>query len=131
LAGGGFIYQALFGAIAVLISNTVLRPIAHRINAQSLQGTERQLGYQFSLICQRKQEIHVRALLLQSLSASNITLRSLHSEDYEHNPEKINVEAEMITQIRDDQLLEQIASRLSLQKGVISVSWRVLEEEFG
>ncbi|MGI0479804.1 MgtC/SapB family protein [Geminocystis sp. CENA526] len=131
LAGGGFIYQAFMGAIAVLLSNTVLRPIAHRINQQSLQGTERQLAYQFSLVCQRKQEIHVRALLLQSLNSSNITLRSLHSEDFRDTTDKVEVEAEMMTQTRDDQLLEQIASRLSLQKGVISVSWRVLEEEFG
>ncbi|BAQ66757.1 MgtC/SapB family protein [Geminocystis sp. NIES-3709] len=131
LAGGGFIYQAFIGAIAVLLSNTVLRPIANRINEQSLQGTERQLAYQFSLVCQRKQEIHVRALLLQSVSSSNITLRALHSEDYHNTPDKVNVEAEMLTQSRDDQLLEQIASRLSLQKGVISVSWRIIEEEFG
>lgn len=131
LAGGGFIYQAFMGAIAVLLSNTVLRPIARRINEQSLQGTERELAYKFSLVCQRKQEIHVRALLLQSLNASNITLRSLQSEDFNDTTDKVKVEAEMITQNRDDQLLEQIASRLSLQRGVVSVSWRILEEEFG
>ena len=131
LAGGGFLYQAFFGAIAVLLSNTLLRPIAHRINQQSLQGTERQLAYRVNFVCQRKQEIHVRALLLQSLTSNNITLRSLHSEDYNGSTDKVNIEVEMLTQVRDDQFLEQIASRLSLQKGVISVSWRVIEEDFG
>ncbi|BAQ59858.1 Mg(2+) transport ATPase protein C [Geminocystis sp. NIES-3708] len=131
LAGGGYISQAFMGAIAVLLSNTVLRPIAHRINAQSLQGTERQLAYQFSLVCQRKQEIHVRALLLQSLTSGSITLRSLQSEDFADTTDKVKLEAEMLTQTKDDQLLEQIASRLSLQRGVVSVSWRLLEEEFG
>ncbi|WP_069791563.1 MgtC/SapB family protein [Cyanobacterium sp. IPPAS B-1200] len=130
LAGGGFLYQAFFGAVAVLLSNTILRPIAHRINKQSLQGTEIQLAYQFSLVCQRKQEIHVRALLLQSLTSSNITLRSLQRDDFNETSDKVKVEAEMLTQIRNDQLLEQIASRLSLQRGVVSVSWRLLEEEF-
>jgi putative Mg2+ transporter-C (MgtC) family protein len=56
---------------------------------------------------------------------------ALRSEDYNETQDKVNVEAEMLTQTRDDQLLEQIASRLSLQKGVISVSWRIFEEEFG
>jgi putative Mg2+ transporter-C (MgtC) family protein len=73
----------------------------------------------------------VRLSLLQSLNASNITLRSLQSENFNDTTDKVKVEAGMITQNRDDQLLEQIASRLSLQRGVVSVSWRILEEEFG
>nr|WP_238718066.1 hypothetical protein [Petrachloros mirabilis] len=119
------------GAIAVLISNTVLRPLGYRINQQPLQGTELELCYQCSLLCHSKDEAHVRALLLQALSTCEMKLRSLHSEDLEDLPDKVEVEAEMVTQTRDDQALEQIVSRLSLEPGVTAASWRIIEQEFG
>jgi putative Mg2+ transporter-C (MgtC) family protein len=131
LAGAGFITQAMIGSIAVLIANILLRPLGYRINQEPLQGSEIELCYQCSLMCRSKDEAHVRALLLQALSTSTMKLRSLHSEDLEDIADRVEVEAEMLTQTRDDQLLEQIISRLSLEPGVIAASWRVIEQEFG
>jgi putative Mg2+ transporter-C (MgtC) family protein len=131
LAGAGFVSQAVLGAIAVLLSNTVLRPLGYRINQQPLKGTELELCYQCSLLCHSKDEAHVRALLLQSLSTSVMRLRSLRSEDLEDQDDRVEVEAEMVTQTRDDQLLEQIVSRLSLEPAVTAASWRIIEQEFG
>ncbi|QQE63733.1 membrane protein [Leptolyngbya sp. BL0902] len=131
LAGAGFFAPATLGAIAVLIANTVLRPISHRINQQPLQGTELELCYQCSLICHSQDEAHVRALLLQALGPSKMRLRSLCSEDLKDEKNRVEVEAEMVTQTRNDQLLEQIISRLSLEPGVTAASWRIIEQEFG
>lgn len=58
-------------------------------------------------------------------------LRSLHSEDLDELVNKVEVEAEMVTQNRDDQLLEEIISRLSLEPSVTAASWRIIEQEFG
>ncbi len=118
-------------AIAVLISNTILRPLGYRINQQPLQGTELELCYQCSLICHSKDEAHVRALILQALAPSGLKLRSLRSEDLEESNNRVEVEAEMITQSRDDGRMEQIVSRLSMEPGVTAVSWRIIEQEFG
>ncbi|MCD8489326.1 MAG: MgtC/SapB family protein [Desertifilum sp.] len=131
LSGAGFLSQAFLGAIAVLISNTVLRPLGYRINQQPLKGTELELCYQCSLICHSKDEAHVRALLLHALGTSHMKLRSLHSEDLEEVSDRVEVEAEMVTQTRDDHLLEQIVSRLSLEPSVTAASWRIIEQEFG
>ncbi len=131
LSGAGFLSHAFMGAIAVLLSNTVLRPLGYRINQQPLKGTELELCYQCSLICHSREEAHVRALLLQYLSTSSMKLRSLHSQDLEDVPDKVEVEAEMVTQTRDDQLLEQIISRLSLEPAITAASWRIIEQEFG
>ncbi|TVP66882.1 MAG: MgtC/SapB family protein [Leptolyngbya sp. LCM1.Bin17] len=131
LAGAGYFMPAVMGAIAVLISNTVLRPISHRINQEPLHGTELELCYQCSLTCHSQDEARVRALLLQSLSASQMRLRSLRSEDLEDARNTVEVEAEMVTQIRNDSMLEQIVSRLSLEPTVTSASWRIIEQEFG
>ncbi len=132
LSGAGFFSEALLGAIAVLISNTVLRPLGYRINQEPLKGTELELCYQCSLICESEDEAHVRALLLESISqGQHLKLRSLRSEDLEDVEDRVEVEAEMTTQTRDDGFLERIVSRLSLEPSVKAASWRIIEQEFG
>jgi putative Mg2+ transporter-C (MgtC) family protein len=131
LAGAGFFAPAVMGAIAVLISNTVLRPLSYRINQEPLQGTELELCYLCALTCRSADEAHVRAALLQSLSTIQMRLRSLTSEDIEDAKDRVEVEAELVTQTRNDQALETIISRLSLEPGVTAASWRIIEQEFG
>ena len=131
LSGAGFISQAAIGAIAVLIANILLRPLGYRINQQPLKGTELQLCYRVEVICRSKHEIRVRALLLQAINASQMKLRSLHNEDLEGIPDKVSVEADLVTQERNDAYLEELVSRLSLEAGVTSVRWRIIEEEYG
>ncbi len=131
LSGAGFFAPAVMGAIAVLISNTVLRPLSYRINQQPLQGTELELCYLCTLTCRSADEAHVRAALLQSLGMMNMRLRSLTSEDVESTKDRVEVEAELVTQTRNDQALENVISRLSLEPGVTAASWRIIEQEFG
>jgi putative Mg2+ transporter-C (MgtC) family protein len=65
------------------------------------------------------------------VSGGKLQLRSLYSEDLEDKPDQVSVEAELVTQERNDAFLEQIVSRLSLEPGVIAIRWRVIEQEFG
>ncbi|OAB59701.1 hypothetical protein AY600_10090 [Phormidium willei BDU 130791] len=131
LAGSGYFSQALVGSVAVLASNLILRPLGHRINQEPLRGSEVELCYHCSLVCLAEDAARVRALLLQSLSLGQMRLRSLHSEDLETHKGRVEVKAKLITQTRDDELLEQAISRISLEPSVIAVSWRVVEQEFG
>jgi putative Mg2+ transporter-C (MgtC) family protein len=128
LCGAGFLSYAFIGAIGILITNILLRPIGRRINQESLEGTELELVYQCSVVCRNKKQARIRALLLQALNSGNMQLRSLRSEDLE-NPNNVGVKANFVTQERDDAFLEQMVSRLSLESGVMSVSWRTLEED--
>ncbi|MFS8897124.1 MgtC/SapB family protein [Synechococcus sp. R3-13] len=130
-AGAGYIPQAAIGAGAVLISNVVLRPLGYRINQQPLKGTELELVYECSFICKSQAEAHIRALLLQGIAPTHLKLRALYSEDLEDKPDLVRVEAELVTQTRDDQALELVVSRLSLEPGVITARWRIIEQEFG
>jgi len=131
LSGAGLLFQAIAGTIAVLVANLVLRPLGYRINQQPLQGTELELCYRCEVICRTQEEAHVRALLLQAVGSEKLRLRSLFSEDLEEMPDRVSVEAELVTQERNDALLEQIVSRLSLEPGVIAIRWRIIEQEFG
>jgi putative Mg2+ transporter-C (MgtC) family protein len=49
----------------------------------------------------------------------------------EDTPDRVSVEAELVTQERNDAFLEQTVSRLSLEPGVIAIRWRIIEQEFG
>ncbi|PLZ97945.1 hypothetical protein CEN50_13115 [Fischerella thermalis CCMEE 5268] len=129
-SGSGLIIQAFLGAAAVLIANILLRPLGYKINQQPLKGTDIELCYRCSVVCSGQHEAHVRALLLQTVNSGGLRLRSLHSEDLE-TPDRVEVEADLVTQERNDTFLEQIVSRLSLEPGVSAVSWRIIEEEYG
>ncbi len=131
LSGAGLLIHASIGTVAVLIANLVLRPLGYRINQQPLKGTELELCYRCEVVCRGQDEAHVRALLLQAMSNSKLQLRSLYSEDLEESPDRVSVEADLVTQERNDALLEQIVSRLSLESGVISIRWRIIAQEFG
>ncbi|MCX7596838.1 MAG: MgtC/SapB family protein [Fischerella sp.] len=130
-SGSGLILQAFLGAVAVLTTNIFLRPLGYKINQQPLNGTEVELCYRCSVICYGKDEAHVRALLLQAVSSTTLMkLRSLNSEDLEDS-DKVEVEADLVTQERNDAFLEQIVSRLSLEPGICAISWRIIEQEYG
>ncbi|ATS19117.1 MgtC/SapB family protein [Parathermosynechococcus lividus] len=131
LSGAGLLYQATLGAIAVLAANLVLRPLGYRINQQPLKGTELELCYRCDVICHSQSEALIRALFLQSIGNTKLTLRSLFSEDLEDKPDYVQVQAELTTQERNDERLEQIVSRLSLEPGVVSIRWRIIEAEYG
>lgn len=130
LAGSGLLSQAFIGAVAVLIANILLRPLANQINQQPIKGTELEFCYRCSVVCRSNDEAHVRALLLQTVSSGAMRLRSLRSEDLEI-ADKVEVEADLVTQDRNDEFLEQIVSRLSLEPGVSAVSWKIIEQEYG
>ncbi len=69
----------------------------------------------------------MRALLLQSIGGQPLTLKSLKSEDIEPTG-KVEVQAVLTSTGRQNILLEQIVSRLSLEPGVTSVSWEIIAE---
>lgn len=130
-SGSGLILQAFIGTAAILIANILLRPLKYKINQQPLKGTEVKLCYRCSVVCRSQDEAHVRALLLQVVNNGTMDLRSLHSEDLEEKTDCVEVEADLVTQDRNDAFLEQTISRLSLEPGVSAVSWRIIEEEYG
>lgn len=131
LSGAGLLSHAAMGTTAVLAANLLLRPLGYRINQQPLNGTELELCYRCEVVCRAQDEAHIRALLLQAVVGGKLQLRSLYSEDLEEMPDRVSVEADLVTQERNDAFLEQMVSRLSLEPGVLAIRWRIIEQEFG
>lgn len=123
ISGLGQPLYALFLAVAVLATNIVLRPLAYRLYpAQTNGGGEQEITYAFELVCRPQDEAHVRALMMQAMSHSALVLTALRSEDIEGTG-KLKVTAQIRTLGRQDQALEQLVVRLSLEAGVSAVSW--------
>ena len=124
LAGGGALPYAAIAALMVTAVNLLLRPLVHRINRQPLASAELPSGYVVNVVCKGDREAHVRALLLQGLSAGGTHLRRLDSSNIEDS-DRVEVLAVLSADHRSDGVLEQIVGRLSLEPSVTAARWRV------
>ena len=125
LAGSGYYAAASLGTIFVLIINIFLRPVADWVGRHSKDKGERVIQYGIQLICRDRQESRVRTLLIQLLTGSSLTLHEIESavgKDDKHTVIKATLSATE----RDDAKIEQITSRLSLERDVVGVSWQAL-----
>src|ERR1700732_3091050 len=126
LAGYGMYGSAVTGAVAVIAANICLRPIGKALNRGT--GTaDADITYLFRIAARTDQEGHMRALLLHSLGGQPLLLKSLKSDDVEHT-DKVDVQATLTSTGRQNLLLKQIVSRLSLESGVTGVSWEIIAE---
>ncbi|ATF87324.1 MULTISPECIES: MgtC/SapB family protein [Burkholderia] len=131
LSGSGHYLPALAGTVVVLLVNTVLRSLSHAINATPVSNADLIREYQITVICLAADEIHVRTLLSNSMYAKPLSFQSLTSEDVEQEgaAERIKVTATLKLHPKDQAKLEQIASRMSMEKSISSVSWTAREAE--
>jgi putative Mg2+ transporter-C (MgtC) family protein len=126
LAGYGMYGAAITGAVGVLAANVGLRPIGKALNRGTV-SSDLDITYLFRITARTDQEAHMRALLLHALGGQPLLLKSLKSDDIEHT-DKVEVQAILTSTGRQNVLLEQIVSRLSLEPGVSGVSWEILAE---
>ena len=66
-----------------MCANVVLRPLAYRLYPAQAAAVEQEVTYAFELICRPEDEAHMRALMLQGMSRTSLTLAGLRSEDIE------------------------------------------------
>jgi len=126
LAGYGMYGAAITGAVGVLAANVGLRPIGKALNRGTV-SSDLDITYLFRITARTDQEAHMRALLLHALGGQPLLLKSLKSDDIEHT-DKVEVQAILTSTGRQNAVLEQIVSRLSLEPGVSGVSWEILAE---
>jgi putative Mg2+ transporter-C (MgtC) family protein len=125
LSGLGYAEYALVTTIGVLMTNILLRPLAYKLHPRAQEATARETNYHFELVCKRLDEARMRGILMQTVSRLPVSLYALASEDID-NSERMLIDADLRCAFRNDESLEQLVARMSLEDGVTSVSWRVL-----
>ena len=95
-----------------------------RAEAVTLADTESEMEYVFRFKGRSSEEGHLRSLLVGMTERTALVLRALTSEDI-NGSGLIEVRAELLSQGRQDRVLEQIVNRLSLEPSVTAVAWEV------
>jgi putative Mg2+ transporter-C (MgtC) family protein len=124
LAGSGHPMHAALATGFVVLVNLILRPLVRIINRQPIAQTETDFHYRVRVVCRNPEEAHVRALLLQSTSNGQLSLRRLESTDLEDGG-RVEVIAQLTAHAKNDAILEQVVGRLSLEPTVSAASWSV------
>lgn len=126
LSGLGSLNLAFVLAMAVLLTNVLLRPLAYRLHPVLPEAAPVETLYEVQLACKTSATAHIRALLLSTISRLPITLQAIHSEEDDVVVET-QIRAEVMTAGRNNEALEQVVMRLSIEDDVSNLSWTIVE----
>ncbi|MFD1557716.1 MgtC/SapB family protein [Paraburkholderia silviterrae] len=129
LCGSGHFLPAFAGTGVVLITNTLLREVSRIINQAPVSNADLVSLYVLTVVCREEDEIHIRTVLSNSMYSTPLSFQSLTSEDVIGDPQRLRVTATLRLHPKYQPKLELMASRLSMEKGVSSVSWTAAETE--
>ena len=122
LSGLGALHLALVLALAVPLTNIVLRPLAYRLYPVLPDVTPVETLYQVQLDCKVSAVAHIRALLLSTITG----LPVIRGEQGDTN-QQAHIRAEMTTAGRNNEAIEQVVMRLSIEDDVSTLSWSIAE----
>jgi putative Mg2+ transporter-C (MgtC) family protein len=126
LCGFGHLLLAALVGVAVVFTNTALRPLAYRLHPVLPAAEPGETLYEIVLICRESDEFHLRAHLMATIAQEPVTLQAIHSEDQEGS-DPTRLRAEVASSGRQkNALVERVAMRLSIESGVTSLSWPVV-----
>jgi putative Mg2+ transporter-C (MgtC) family protein len=115
---------AAVGAAAVLAINLLLRPLALLVNRQPMDPTEQGVNYLLVFTCLGREETRLRNLLVQLVGLSPLSLHELESV-VGQNEKHVTLRALLTASEKSDAQLEQIVSRIALEKNIVGISWQI------
>ena len=134
--GTGLLFQAYFGTLAVVGANLLLRPLVQwfqELDTQLITHTKLEARYCCYVVCFTIDEANVRALLLDQVEDSKLTLIALSSKNLDlknlDDSTQIEVKADFISQGRSYVLLEQLVALLKSKVRVSAVRWELVSDD--
>ncbi|MFD9822363.1 MgtC/SapB family protein [Streptomyces violascens] len=124
LSASGRLGLALIGTVAVLAVHLALRPAGRLIDRVPQHDPDTEgVRATVHLVCDRGEDAHIRALLLQSMAGSGLTPTGL----------RVRREVDDTTELRavvavggdPARALEQLITRLSLEPGIHDLHWHL------
>lgn len=128
LCGLGLYQLATIATLLILCANILLREAAQRINTQPQhQAIDIEQRYSIRIICHEEDEVLVRTLILQAINGLHVRLQSLSSADT-LMPSQLEVCAELLATPAEQKEIEAIVCRVSLEKSVSAINWKIAAE---
>ncbi|SEW57488.1 MgtC/SapB family protein [Chitinophaga arvensicola] len=130
LCGSAYYWEAAIGSSFIILTHVLMRPVGVRLSRLPIdREMSTQVGYILSIHCRQDVENHLRVLLLQHTNDDHkLLLRSLKSTD-NTDPSLALITAEILASSNEDQMMEKIAGRLTIEQHVSEVSWRKMAVE--
>lgn len=126
LCGLGSVRLASALAVAVLLTNLLLRPLAYRLHPGLPKATPIETLYEVRLSCTQAVAAHIRALVLSTIAQLPVTLLAIHQEQDEQH-DATHIRAQVTTAGRNNEAMEQFVMRLSIEDEISALSWSVVE----
>ncbi len=128
LAGSGYVKEAAVGTLITVLANIVIRYFQQRFNSYGSSAGGDEATYKIRLTCEESDEIHIRSLLLHEINTYGMRMLSLSSE-HAINTKNMEVQAVVQCLASSQGQLEKAIGRMSLEKTINSISWKVIGSE--
>jgi putative Mg2+ transporter-C (MgtC) family protein len=123
LAGAGYPLYALAGTALVLVVNVMLRPVSRWIDSRRLPMQEEDTCYRLRIETTPDHDAELRQILLRHVNGHDrLTLQALSTEDTDEG--MCVIVAEIYAMERNDRAMEEVASRVGIEREVKSVRWQ-------
>lgn len=124
LVGSGFPIHGLIGTITVLVVHIGLRPLDRWLDSHSRAAKNVEMSYQVRLVCDADQEGTIRTILLRHVNTCpKMTVLGISTKEADHHESK-QIVADIHAIERLDHEMQEVVSRMTIEPGVRSVSWR-------
>ncbi|WJV50358.1 MgtC/SapB family protein [Streptomyces flavofungini] len=128
LAASGRPALAALGAATVVAVHLTLRPTSRLIDRAPQGNSDTPTQVAFHVTCDRPDEAHVRALLIQLLSSTDPRLAGLRVRRGEDD-DSTALEAAVVLDGAPGADMEQLVTRLSLEPGVRDLHWHLADQD--
>lgn len=132
LCGAGFPGHAAFGSLTVLAVNLALRPAARTIDGLRKARPNPETRYRIKVECVETQEAVIRTVILRHVNSDNkMTTEGISTRDEVEEDGLCMVSADIVAVEPRERAIQDLMTRINIEPGVKSLSWRKLEEEQG
>ena len=131
MAASGRLQLAWLGAFSVLAVHLVLRPAGRLLDRAPAAGSDPDSVSRATihLRCARRDEAHIRALLLQALAAAGFTPTGLRASREGEETTSLRATVDIDGEVGKG--LEPVVTRLSLEPGVRDLHWHTEDDGEG
>ena len=120
-AGAGMLPEAAIATLAVLASNTLLRPVVNYIDRSPVAEHVAEATYYVYAVCKNASQADVREQLQDLLDTANYPVRAVEMRDVQ--PDNAEIEAELFATAVHSHELDAVITKIEQLPGVVQAFW--------